>query len=166
MYLFFAWRIVRVLLGLDMDARIGNQFWKARTKHGRDKIFASAELLRDACIEYFEWVEANPLYEAKLTSYQGVNKIEAVPKMRAMTIGGICLFLGITQTTWIEWRKQNDFSEVISWADAIIRDQKFTGAAADLLNPNIIARDLGLADKSEITGKDGSPLIPRIVDDV
>jgi hypothetical protein len=29
-------------------------------------------------------------------------------------------------------------------------EQKFSGAAAGLLNPNIIARDLGLADKSEI----------------
>lgn len=43
-------------------------------------------------------------------------------------------------------------------AEEIIRRQKFEGAAADLFNPNIIARDLGLADKSELTGKDGGPI--------
>lgn len=32
--------------------------------------------------------------------------------------------------------------------DKVIRDQKFTGATADLLNPMIISRDLGLAEKS------------------
>ncbi|MDC9826565.1 terminase small subunit, partial [Devosia sp. ZB163] len=47
--------------------------------------------------------------------------------------------------------------------DEIIRAQKFEGAAAGLLNPNIIARDLGLADKQELTGKGGSPLMPTIV---
>ena len=139
-----------------MAAPKGNQFWKQRSKHGRDKIFASAELLRESCEEYFEWVENNPLYEGKLTSYQGVNKIEEVPKMRAMTIGGLCLFLDITQKTWQEWRDQEDFCLVVSWADEIIKHQKFTGAAADLLNPNIIARDLGLADKQDHQSSDGS----------
>ncbi len=42
--------------------------------------------------------------------------------------------------------------------DEIIRTQKFQGASADLLNANIIARDLGLADKTELTGKDGGPV--------
>jgi hypothetical protein len=40
----------------------------------------------------------------------------------------------------------------------VILDQKFTGAAADLLNPNIIARDLGLTDKKEVSGDLLNPL--------
>ncbi|MBC8318455.1 MAG: hypothetical protein H8E41_11160 [Desulfobulbaceae bacterium] len=39
-------------------------------------------------------------------------------------------------------------------AEQVIRDQKFTGAAADLLNANIIARVFGLADKQDIQVKD------------
>ena len=54
-----------------MSAPTGNQFWKARTKHGRNKLFADAETLWDACCEYFQWVEDNPLWEAKYTQYQG-----------------------------------------------------------------------------------------------
>lgn len=133
-----------------MAAPKGNQFWKARTKHGRDKIFASAELLWDACCEYFEWVEANPLWEAKLSQFQGEPVDLTIPKMRAMTIGGLCIFLDIDRSTWTAWKTDEDFSLVVAKAERVIYEQKFTGAAADLLNPNIIARDLGLADKQEV----------------
>ena len=142
-----------------MPAPEGNQFWKARTKHGRDKIFASADLLWEACEEYFQWVEDNPLWESKLFAYQGEVTEGVMPKMRAMTIDGLCLFLDVDDSTWRAWRNDKDFSVVVTRADKIIRAQKFAGAAADLLNPNIIARDLGLADKQEVAHKvtdDGS----------
>ncbi len=139
----------------------GNQFWKARSKHGRDKIFGSTTALWEACQEYFEWVDANPLMERKVFS----TGLKAdVPKMRAMTIGGLCIFLDIDQSTWGAWRKEKDFSPVVAHVDEIIRTQKFTGAAADLLNSNIIARDLGLTDKQDHahSGPDGAALIPTI----
>ena len=141
-----------------MAAPVGNQFWKARTKHGRSRLFESSDALWEACCEYFEWVEANPLYEDKLTSYQGVNTHEPVAKMRAMTLSGLCIFLDIGRRTWDDFRKNEDFSPVVSRVDEIIRTQKFEGASADLLNPNIIARDLGLADKSELTGAGGGAI--------
>lgn len=133
-----------------MSAPLGNKFWKARSKHGRDRLFESADALWEACCEYFEWVEANPLYEMKAFAYQGVVVQEPVAKMRAMTIGGLCIFLDIDEVTWRRWREVEDFCTVVSRAEQIIYQQKFTGAAADLLNPNIIARDLGLADKQEV----------------
>ena len=138
-----------------MAAPKGNQFWKARSSHGRKPKFASPEILLEACEEYFEWVADNPLHEAKAFSYQGETKIEYLPKMRAMTVGGMCLFLDIDKTTWLEYRNKDGFSTVTTRVDEAIRTQKFAGAAADLLNANIIARDLGLADKNEFTGKDG-----------
>lgn len=141
-----------------MAAPVGNQFWKARSSHGRNPIFATPDDLWTACAEYFEWVENNPLYEDKLTSYQGVNTHEPVAKMRAMTVSGLCIFLDIGRSTWDEYRTKDDFLGIVSRVDEIIRTQKFEGASADLLNPSIIARDLGLADKSELTGKDGGPI--------
>ena len=146
-----------------MAPPIGNQFWKARSKHGRNRLFESAELLWEACCEYFQWVEDNPLLEMKPFAYQGVVIQEPVAKMRAMTINGLCLFLDIDETTWRAWREVDDFSTVVSKAEKIIYEQKFTGAAADLLNPNIIARDLGLADKKDIGSSDGS-MTPRGID--
>lgn len=132
-----------------MPAPAGNRFWEARSSHGRDRIFKSPDDFWSACVEYFEWVEANPLYEMKPFAFQGVVTQESVAKMRAMTIAGLCNFLGIVRSTWDEYAKREDFSEVVSRVDQIIRQQKFEGAAADLLNPNIIARDLGLADSNK-----------------
>ncbi len=148
-----------------MAAPKGNQFWKMRAKHGRDKLFASPELLWEACCEYFEWVSNNPLWESKAFAFQGVVTVEQLPKMRAMTIDGLTLFLDIDRRTWNAWRDQKDFSEVVMKADQVIREQKFSGAAAELLNPNIIARDLGLIDKTanEHTGADGAPLMPTSI---
>lgn len=133
-----------------MAAPKGNRFWEARSKHGRDKLFSSPEALWEACCEYFKWVEDNPLYEDKLSFFQGVPSHDVIEKMRAMTIAGACIFLDIDKSTWHAWRSDKDFSNVIAKAEQVIYQQKFTGAAADLLNPNIIARDLGLADKSEV----------------
>ena len=136
-----------------------NRFWKVRSSHGRRPKFADPETLWSACCEYFDWVDENPLYEDKLVTFQGAAKHEPVAKMRAMTIGGLCLFLDVAEKTWHEWRKDRpDLCEIMSRAEQIIRAQKFAGAAAELLNPNIIARDLGLAEKREHSGPEGGPI--------
>jgi hypothetical protein len=143
-----------------MAAPVGNRFWEVRSSHGRKPIFASPEQLWEAATEYFAWVEANPLYEAKAFAYQGDVTLKDVPKMRAMTIGGLCIFLDIARRSWDEYAGRQDFLPVCSNIAEVIRSQKFEGASADLLNANIIARDLGLADKTELTGEGGKPLIP------
>lgn len=141
-----------------MAAPAGNRFWEQRSKHGRNPIFAGPDDLWDACCEYFQWVEDNPLFESKPFAYQGVVVQEPVAKMRAMTIDGLCIFLDVARDTWNNYREREDFLAVCMRVEQIIRTQKFQGAAADLLNPSIIARDLGLADKSELSGPDGGPL--------
>ena len=135
-------------------APAGNQFWKARSSHGRKPIFKTPNDLWKACVEYFEWVENNPLKAERLFAYQGEITTYNEKRMRAMTMGGLWLFLDVCKETWYSYRDKQDFVSVVTQAEEIIREQKFTGAAADLLNANIIARDLGLADKKEhkVTG--------------
>lgn len=149
-----------------MAAPKGNRFWEARTKHGRDKLFASSDALWEACCEYFAWAEDTPLWEMKVTQYQGEVIEMPVAKMRAMTKAGLCLFLGIDETTFNRWKedKDEDFRRVTREAESVIYSQKFAGAAADLLNANIIARDLGLKDSSEHDHKstDGT-MTPSVV---
>lgn len=136
----------------------GNRFWEAKSSYGRKPHFESPEQLWEASVEYFKWVHDNPLYEDTLVSFQGKSKHEAVAKMRAMTISGLCIFLDISQRSWSDYRAKNAFSPVVSAIEDVIKTQKFEGASAGFLNANIIARDLGLADKSELTGKDGGPV--------
>jgi hypothetical protein len=140
-----------------MGAPNGNQFWKARSKHGRNPIFASPDQLWDAAEEYFQWCVDNPLQEAIV--YQGVlNEDQMKPLMRAMTLDGLLIFLDISDACWYDYKTKDGFSSVARKIDKIIRTQKFEGASAGLLNPNIIARDLGLSDRSELTGRDGGPI--------
>ncbi|EBY1476292.1 DNA-packaging protein [Salmonella enterica subsp. enterica serovar Hvittingfoss] len=133
-----------------MAAPKGNRFWEARSSHGRNPKFESGDQLWSACCEYFQWVEDNPLWEMKPFAYQGEVTQEPVAKMRAMTLTGLCLFLDISDDTWRNYRDKEDLLGVVTRAEKVIYDQKFSGAAADLLNANIIARDLGLAEKKEV----------------
>lgn len=149
------------MTGRDEAGRFlpGNRIWEARSSAGPKPKFSDPDKLWAACVEYFEWVEAHPLHEAKAFSYEGVVKIEALPKMQAMTITGLCLFLDVSVQAWHNWRSDRpDLIEVITRAESVIYQQKFAGAAAELLNPNIIARDLGLADKKEHSGPNGGPI--------
>ena len=73
-----------------------------------------------------------------------------------MTISGMCLFLDICESTWKNYRDNEDFLQVVTAVEKTIYDQKFSGAAADMLNSNIIARDLGLKDKKDLSSDDGT----------
>lgn len=134
-----------------MAAPQGNQFWKLRSKHGRDKLFTSPELLWDAACEYFEWCEQNPLIEIDFKG-KDADEVE-IPKMRAFTIHGLCRYLGCNSKYFNDFKDANHkgFSEVLTQITETIYEQKFTGAAAGFLNASIIARDLGLSDKKEIS---------------
>ncbi|MFP7656093.1 DNA-packaging protein [Chryseobacterium proteolyticum] len=144
-----------------MAAPEGNQFWRLRSKHGRDKLFTSPQLLWEAACDYFEWCEKNPLIDI---DYKGkdADRVE-LPKMVAFTIHGLCIYLGCNTAYFRQFKaslkdkkvkkqgKENeDFSTVITRIEEVIYNQKFIGAAAGFLNPNIIARDLGLVDKKEV----------------
>jgi hypothetical protein len=135
-----------------LAAPYGNQFWKLRSKHGRDKLFSTPELLWDAACEYFQWCEENPLEEEKVFQYQGVIVRTKVNKMRAMTLSQLCFYLGCSASYFRTFKSTSkeennkDFLTVINEIEDTIYNQKFQGASADMLNANIIARDLGLAD--------------------
>lgn len=139
-----------------MGAPIGNNFWQIRTKHGRDKIFATPDLLLEAAIEYFQWCDSHPLIEIDFKG-KDADRVE-IPKMRAYTLHGLCIYLGVNTGYFRDFRDtikskstqlDKDFSSVIAHIEETIYEQKFVGAAAGFLNPNIIARDLGLAEKTE-----------------
>ena len=129
---------------------VGNSFWKARSTHGRKPLWDNPEEFLESCTQYFEWVEKNPLWDTKPMIVDGSIQDAPTAKMRAMTLDGLSIFLGIARKTWDNYRAREDFLPVVSMVETVIRDQKFSGAAAGLLNSNIIARDLGLKDSSAV----------------
>ena len=143
-----------------MQFQKGNQFWKMRETHGRNPIFETPEQLWVAACEYFQWVENNPLLEEKIFHAQGIITKGTVTKMRAMTIRAMCFFIGLSRQGWQEYSEKPDFSDTVKEIEDVIYSQKFEGAAADMLNSNIIARELGLSDKvqNEHTGANSTAL--------
>lgn len=115
-------------------------------------------MMLEAAYEYFDWVEDTPLEKAII--YQGEIGSKPESLMRAMTISGLCIFWGVHSEYLtkfesgldLETQEGQDFSRVIKTIKEIIKTQKFEGASAGLLNPNIIARDLGLADSKHLSG--------------
>ena len=157
-----------------MSAPEGNQFWKIRTKHGRDKLFSSSDILWEEACKYFEWCDKNPWAEtttktkaigtkkgvdgkkADDTGKEDVNLIESsnTPIARPYTISGLFIYLGCNTQYLSQFKAalpkdEQDFSLIITCIEEIIYTQKFEGAAVGAFNATIISRDLGLRDKSE-----------------
>lgn len=127
-------------------------FWVPAEGGKRPPIFKSPDEMWERCCEYFEYVKQNPLLEEKVFQFQGAPVHAEVHKPRAMTLKAMCIFLGCSKDAWENYRKREGYAEVCELVDDIIYTQKFELAAADLLNVQLIARDLGLREKIETTG--------------
>ena len=143
-----------------MGAPKGNQFWKLRTKHGRNKLFQTPEILWEECVKYFEWCDNNPI---TVQDSRYTKETVFVSHKRPYTWEGLELFLDIESLRDYKTKESfKDFQQVISRVTKIIYNQKFSGAAIGIFNANIIARDLGLVDKQQNDVKVEQPLFPDV----
>ena len=144
-----------------MAATPGNQWWKLRAKHGRHALFTDPQKLWEAAVEYFEHTEKRKWKEKDWVGKDAV--LVHREKDAPFTVTGLCIYLGVEDAWWRNFKgteafKSNEaFGTVYAAINQIIYNQKFEGAAVGTYNANIIARDLGLRDKTELsTPEDGS----------
>ena len=155
-----------------MGAPKGNQFWKLRSKHGRDRLFSTPELLWEAACEYFEWCDNNPFYETlQASGGQRVIKDEdgnsvttsgiiELPRMRPYSLHGLALYLDASISYFnaaeraAEETSEKDFLTVFTRIREVIYNQQLSGAASGFLKENLISRVLGLKDKTDVTTND------------
>lgn len=142
-----------------MGAPKGNQFWKLRSKHGRDKLFATPELLMEAAQEYFEWCDKTPILKHDVRGK--VPEDVYLQLQRPYTMQGLCIYLNCHTTYFNQFKKNlaekddresKGFYEIVTRIEQAVYQNKFEGASIGIFNSSIIARDLGLADKKEIDG--------------
>lgn len=135
----------------------GNQYWKLRAKHGRNRIITDPILLSENIDEYFQWCIDNPIIEI---DYRGkdLSKIE-LPRPRAFKKEELARYVGMSEWRLLEDLRSvsSDFSRIIKETENIIADQKYTYAIVGMFNPLIVSRDLGLKDHSEVHTKDITP---------
>lgn len=125
---------------------------------GRPTAYEDAEDLMKGCKAYFRWLEENPVKKKQLVAFQGRATEHFIEIPHAPTIKGLCAFLGIGESTWYVYRKHERFAHVCSQIDGFMHDFKFAHGAAEVFNPGLIARDLGLSDKQEVTAKPAQEL--------
>lgn len=135
-------------------------FWNCPQHPGHAKsLYDTPEALWTEAAKYFSWVDQHPLKEMAVFHHKGIITKTMVTKARPYTVEGMCSFMGISSNTYRKLIKARPgYEEVTSFIDQIIYTQKFEGAAAGFFNATIISRDLGLVEKSELSGRNGGPL--------
>lgn len=145
-----------------------NQFWKLRSKHGREAIFKTPETMWEAAMEYFEATDARKWMKVEFKGKD--NERVEVPTDTPYTISGLCLFLDVSTSYFQEFetrinekkklnKKDREFIKTISRIRQIIWTQKFEGASVNAYNSAIIMRELGMYDKLQLSGDKGNPIV-------
>lgn len=132
------------------------QYWSKRP--GKDRVFQTPADLMDAAIEAFTWLHTHPKRKQVIFHNKGAITKTYETLERPFSIHAVAMCMGISLQCLNGYRERPEFAEALAWIDGVIYTQKFEGAAVGTLNANFIARDLGMADRSEVTGKDGGPL--------
>lgn len=148
-----------------MAAPKGNNYWDFVGKHGRDFKYTPEKIWGEAKA-YFEWMK-DRTWEKKEAIKSGdmAGELIGIPTSTPMSIQSFCLFADINYKTFARYEKEEgyeDFWEITSCIRDIIESQQFEGATVGAYNANIIARKLGLTDKTDIT-TDGQKLEQTVI---
>jgi len=126
--------------------------------------------------QYFQWVDDNPwMKNEAVKSGELAGTIIQIPTARPYSEIGFCAFHNLGEKYLRELSKRledktepkhKQLTAVLTQARARCYAQKFEGAAVGAFNANIIARDLGLAEKQETkhTVKIGKDLEDEVYD--
>lgn len=143
----------------------GTQFWKLRTKHGRDRLFGDPALLWDEACKYFDWCDRHPQARYELVKYKGDATEAEVPLGRPYSMDGLTAYLHVsnsyfrTAKTQLREKVEKDavtpveveLLETIEHIEQTVRTQQIEGAAVGIFNAGLISRLNGLADTMNVS---------------
>jgi hypothetical protein len=141
-----------------MAAAKGNNYWEFREKHGRGFKYEPLTLWNEA-VSYFDWMSKR-VWNKKESIKSGdlAGSTMDVPTSTPFSIQSFCLYADISDETFANYisneNPYKDFFGITTRIKNIIESQQFEGATVGVYNPNIIARKLGLVDRTDITSKD------------
>lgn len=141
---------------MEHDFDSNDQYWQRRPD--KTLAFATPEALYEAAAEAFTWLHTHPKRKQVLFHHKGAVVRTYETLERPFTKNAVAMCMGISIQCLDGYRTREGFEDVMAWIDGVIYTQKFEGAAVGTLNANFIARDLGMADRNELTGKGGGPL--------
>jgi len=119
----------------------------------KQSYIVSSELLMEEWWEELSTIGNRECIDKHLVGQDG-DEVEKENET-AYTISGLCLYLDASREWWYKFKQSapEDFLHILSRIDNIIYTQKFEGAAVGAFNANLIARDLGLTEKTDNSHK-------------
>lgn len=136
-----------------MAAPKGNKF--AEGNPGTKKEFETPEDLYLKFEAYKKDVNDNPWIKYEVVkSGDFTGQLLPVPNQRPYTLRGFAVFCNMSFQGILNYGNMpgyEDYFDVYSKIENECTNQKFDGATVGAFNANIIARDLGLTEKSDIT---------------
>lgn len=145
-------------------------YWAWRAKVGQPKKIPSPEILWETACQYFQMRDESPWVKKDfIRGGDSAGHIVDLETAVPYTWAGLEDFLrekGLAAKL-DDYRANkagnySEYSDVLSHISQIIFDQKFTGAAVGAFNSNLIAKDLGLVEKTQNTIITEQPLFPDI----
>ena len=141
-------------------------YWEWRKNTGRKKAVPTPDILWEHACDYFGVIDENPAQKQDfLKGGDNAGKIIELDVMRPFTWEGFEDFLSengvIADLEDYRYNKDNrypEFQTVIKQIGRVIYDRNVSGAAMNFLNSNLIARYLGMAEKTQMTVKEEQPL--------
>lgn len=142
----------------------GNEFWKLRTKHGRDKLFSDPALLLETAYEYFKLCDRSPWVRPELVKYQGDATEYEISLGRPYSMDGFTIYLGVSGAyfraakanikTKIDAKRatpeEEALLEAIQLIESICYTQNLEGATVRVFDAGIIAKKLGLTENMNV----------------
>ncbi|GAB6012912.1 terminase small subunit [Viscerimonas tarda] len=144
-----------------------NQFWKSRDNRKKNIIFESPESLLQAAYEYFDWCDKHTWYKQEaVKSGQGMGTIISVPVVRPYSLGGLCIYLGCSQSFFNKFKQScsSEFAEAIGRIENIIETQQFEGISLGMFNTAITNRKIK-DEHEESTVNKGIMLNIEVIDE-
>ena len=148
-----------------MERLTGNQLWKLRTKHGRDRLFGDAAVLWDEACKYFDWADRHPREKTELVKYKGEASEAEVPLGRMYSMHELTVYLGVSgsyfRTAKGELREkiekgkataaEVELLETIERIEGVIQADQISGAAVGIYAPQLVSRLNGLSDNVNVS---------------
>ena len=143
-------------------------YWAWRAKTGAPKKIPTPGIMWDLACKYFQMVDEMP-YEKQdfIKGGEQAGTIIRLESIQPYTWAGFEDYLAENDILaklddYISNKEGRyaEFTAIIARIRGVMYDQKFRGAAVGAFKENIIARDLGLTDKTESTIIQEQPLFP------
>ena len=134
-------------------------YWECRAKVGAPKKIPTPDIMWELACKYFQMVDEMPSEKQDfIRGGETAGTIVVLESIQPYTMSGFEDYLAendiVAKLDDYISNKDNRYSEftaIITRIRNIMFDQKFRGAAVGAFKENIIARELGLTDKSEST---------------